>query len=76
MRLLISDEAIWELVEQENYKQLTDLTILGFDELTSIIEAKYGSQEEMIEREMTNQAEQIFSILPSVQVTIKIFKFI
>lgn len=62
------DEAIWELVEQENYKQLTDLTILGFDELTSIIEAKFGSQEEMAEREMTNQVEQIFSTLPTIQV--------
>lgn len=63
------DEAIWDLVEQENYKQLSDLTILGFDDLFSIIDAKYGSQEEMIEREMPNQAEQIYSTLPSIQVS-------
>lgn len=65
------DESIWELVELENYKQLTDLAILGFDELTSIIEAKFGSQDEMIEKGLQNQAEQLYTVLPSIQAKIR-----
>lgn len=68
------DEFIWELVAQENYKHLTDLVILGFSELTQIIEAKYGNEEQMKQDGYTNQAEQIYGQLPLVQQKVKEIK--
>ena len=65
----ILDEFIWELVAQEDYKQLTDLVVLGFDGLTPIIEAKYGNYEQMIENGLHSQAEQVYKIYPQIQVS-------
>jgi hypothetical protein len=70
------DEFIYELVELENYKQLTDLVVLGFDDLISIIEAKYGNAEQMIEKGMQTQAEQIFTVLPQIKVKFQDFRCI
>lgn len=68
IKFKIKDEYIWELVAQENYKQLTDLVILGFDDLLQIIEAKYGNADHMRDNGMKNQADQIYTILPQIQV--------
>ena len=43
------DEFIYELVANENLKQLTDLIVLGFDDLLTIVERKYGNAEKMEE---------------------------
>ena len=56
------------MVAQENYKQLTDLVVLGFDDLTSIIESKYGNSDQMVEKGMKKQAEQIYTVFPQIQV--------
>ena len=47
------DEFLWELVAQENYKQLTDLVVLGFDDLIPILEAKYGNADQMRENKLS-----------------------
>ncbi|CAF1076396.1 unnamed protein product [Brachionus calyciflorus] len=65
------DEYIWELVAQENYKHLTDLIVLGFNEIFSIIEARYGNADQMRQNGLVNQAEQIYTILPQVQQKLK-----
>lgn len=68
------DEYIWDLVAQEKYKQLNDLVLLGFNELFSIIESKYGNADQMKQNGMEKQAEQIFTNLPSLQQKIKEIK--
>ncbi len=65
------DEFLWELVAQENYKQLMDLVALGFEELVSIIEAKYGNADKMRENGMDKQAEQIFTVIPAFNTQLK-----
>ena len=65
---MILDEYILELFAQENYKALTDLLVLGFDDLITIIETKYGSSNAMKEKGMANQAEHIFNTFPQIQV--------
>lgn len=65
------DDYILDLVAQEKYKQLQDLLLLGFNELFSIIEAKYGNADQMKQNGMEKQAEQIFTNLPALQEKIK-----
>ncbi len=67
------DEFIGELVAQENYKQLSDLVILGFDDLVPIIEAKYGNADQMREKGLEKQAEQVYSVLPNLNVNLSSF---
>lgn len=62
------DEFIYELVTQENLKQLTDLIVLGFDDLFTIVETKYGNAEQMEEKGLGKSAYQIFTVLPQIQV--------
>ncbi len=61
------------MVSQENLKQLTDLVILGFEDLFSIVEAKYGNAESMEEKGLGKSAYLIFTVLPQVQVILQIF---
>jgi hypothetical protein len=56
------------MVAQENLKQLTDLVILGFDDLFSIVETKYGNADLMEEKGLGKAAYQIFTVLPQIQV--------
>ena len=62
-----------ELFAQENYKQLTDLLVLGFDDLIAIIETKHGKADDMRKKGMNNQADQIFTIFPQIQVSTTFF---
>lgn len=64
------DEFLWEAVAHENYKVLTDLAILGFDDLIPIVEAKYGDADKMREKGMEKQAEHIFTALPNLNVSL------
>jgi hypothetical protein len=64
------DEFIYELVASENLKQLTDLIILGFDDLFSIVENKYGNAEQMEDKGMGKSGYQIFTVLPTIQAKI------
>lgn len=64
------DEFIYELVSGENVKQLTDLIILGFDDLFAIVETKYGSAEQMEEKGLGKAAYQIYTVLPQIQAKI------
>jgi hypothetical protein len=57
-----------ELFAQENYKQLTDLLVLGFDDLIAIIETKHGNSDAMKQKGMNNQAQHIFTVFPQIQV--------
>lgn len=66
------DEFIWELVAQENFKQLTDLVILGFEDLMQIIESKYGNADQMHEKGLTKQAHEFYTVFPQIQVLIYI----
>jgi hypothetical protein len=68
------DEFLWELVAQENYKQLTDLVVLGFEDLVSIIEAKYGNADKMRENGLDRQAEQVFTAIPALNAQLKEIK--
>ena len=65
---LFKDEYILELFAQENYKHLTDLLVLGFDDLITIIESKHGNAQAMKDKGMVNQAEHIFNTFPQIQV--------
>ncbi len=56
------------MVAQEDYRNLTDLVVLGFDDLTAIIQAKYGDMNQMIEQGLKNQAEQIYNVFPQIKV--------
>ena len=56
-----------ELFAQENYKQLTDLLVLGFDDVIKIIENKHGNSDAMKQKGMNNQAEHIFTVFPQIQ---------
>jgi len=64
------DEFIYELVASENLKQLTDLIVLGFDDLLTIVENKYGSAEQMEEKGLGKSGYQIFTVLPQIQAKI------
>ena len=57
-----------EIFSQENFKALTDLLVLGFDDLIGIIEAKHGNAEEMKLKDMETQAEYIYSVFPRIRV--------
>ena len=61
-----------ELFAQENYKQLTDLLVLGFDDVIKIIENKHGNSDAMKQKGMNNQAEHIFTVFPQIQVNFRI----
>lgn len=65
---IFSDDFIHELVTAENYKQIMDLVILGFDELVPIIEAKFGGEDKMRDNGLSDQADQIYTVIPQVQV--------
>ena len=56
-----------EIFSHENFKALTDLLVLGFDDLFSIIESKYGNVEEMKSKYMETQAEYIYSVFPRIR---------
>ena len=45
-----------------------DLVILGFDELVPIIEAKFGGEDKMRDNGLSDQADQIYTVIPQVQV--------
>lgn len=64
------DEFVCELVSSENYKALSDLAILGFDDLNSIIEAKFGDADAMTEKGMAGQAAEIYTAMPQLQARI------
>ena len=68
------DEFIWELVAQENFKQLTDLVILGFEDLMQIIESKYGNADQMHEKGLAKQAHEFYTVFPQIQVSIYLIK--
>lgn len=57
------------MVAQEDYRNLTDLVVLGFDDLIQIIQAKYGDMNQMIEQGFKNQAEQIYNVFPQIKVS-------
>lgn len=57
-----------DLFSQENFKALTDLLVLGFDDIIHIIEAKHGNAEQMKQKDMETQAEYIFNVFPKIQV--------
>lgn len=58
------------MFSQENFKALTDLLVLGFDDIIHIIEAKHGDAEKMKQKEMETQAEYIYNVFPRIQVGI------
>jgi hypothetical protein len=64
----IIDDFLSDLIQSEQYKKLNDLIILGFNELIDIIQTRFGNADEMNEKNMQSQAEQIFSILPQTKV--------
>jgi ankyrin repeat protein len=68
------DEFVLELVAQENYKPLFDLVTLGFEDLVSIVEAKYGNADKMRENGLDKQAEQIYTVIPAFNNTLKEIK--
>lgn len=68
------DEFIHELVTQENYKQLMDLVIMGFEDLLPIIEAKFGGEEKMRDNGLSDQADQIYTVFPQIQAKIEEIK--
>lgn len=68
------DEFIYELVTTENLKQLTDLIILGFDDLFTIVETQYGNSEQMEEKGLGKSGYQIFTVLPQIQAKISDLK--
>ena len=74
--MCFKDEFIWELVAQENYKQLTDLVVLGFEDLTQIIESKYGNIDQMMEKGLKNQVHEIFTVFPQIMVIFFLLKII
>jgi hypothetical protein len=61
------DDIIFEWVQQEDYKQLSNLVLLGFN-LTPILIEKYESAEKMIESGLKNQADHLFNELPALEV--------
>jgi len=68
------DDFIHELVVQENLKQLTDLIILGFEDLFTIVESKYGNADQMEEKGYGKSGYQIFTVLPQIQEKISALK--
>jgi len=52
------------LVINEKYKQLNDLVLLGFENLSPIIESKFGNIQKMKESGLITQAEQVYVTLP------------
>jgi ankyrin repeat protein len=64
------DEFVGELVVSENYKALSDLAILGFDDLLSIIETRFGDADAMLEKGMSGQAAEIYTAMPQLQARI------
>jgi len=57
---------------QENYKKLMDLVILGFDDLVPIIDAKFGGEEKMRDSGLSDQADQIYTVIPQIKVNFNI----
>ncbi len=53
---------------QENYKKLMDLVILGFDDLVPIIDIKFGGEEKMRDSGLSDQADQIYTVIPQIKV--------
>jgi ankyrin repeat protein len=51
-----------------------DLVILGFDDLVSIIESKFGGEEKMRDNGLSDQADQIYTVIPQVQAKIQELK--
>lgn len=51
------------------------MVILGFDDLVSIIESKYGSEEKMRDEfGLSEQADQIYTVIPQIQAKIQEIK--
>ena len=51
-----------------------DLVILGFDDLVTIIESKFGGEEKMRDNGLSDQADQIYTVIPQVQAKIQELK--
>ena len=46
-----------------------DLVILGFDDLVPIIDIKFGGEEKMRDSGLSDQADQIYTVIPQIKVT-------
>ena len=49
-----------------------DLVILGFDDLVPIIDAKFGGEEKMRDSGLSDQADQIYTVIPQIKVNFNI----
>lgn len=45
-----------------------DLVILGFDDLVPIIDIKFGGEEKMRDSGLSDQADQIYTVIPQIKV--------